>query len=170
MITTFVTIIVCYTKHATKQVWIEYKNPIAFYKKLVHAQVELGIMHEEDLTANFKMDGVSFWSVMKDPAFIFESFLLILIPYPIQPLGAGIFKFLPNQFTMTAINWGLAKPGDYVHGEIYIVNYQVTDILTVLCFVRIYFLFEAIMVYMPFNGLYGKRVCKESGFEPDFLF
>lgn len=39
MLTTMMNILVNYFKHSTKRVWLEYKDPIAFYKKLVQKQV-----------------------------------------------------------------------------------------------------------------------------------
>lgn len=35
LLTTIVSLIVCFTKHFTRQVWQEYKNPMAFYMQLV---------------------------------------------------------------------------------------------------------------------------------------
>lgn len=42
--------------------------------------------------------------------------------------------------------------------------------MTCLCFIRIYFVANAFFNWLPFNLLYGKRVCQEAGFEPDFSF
>jgi hypothetical protein len=35
MVTTAINVIINYYKHTTKRVWLEYKDPIAFYKKMV---------------------------------------------------------------------------------------------------------------------------------------
>lgn len=37
--TTAISIVTCFTKHATKQLWQEYKHPLCYYKKLVLKQV-----------------------------------------------------------------------------------------------------------------------------------
>lgn len=50
------------------------------------------------------------------------------------------------------------------------MTYETTDIFTCLCFLRIYFIIDAIFVWLPINVLYGKRVCRESGVEPNFAF
>lgn len=116
-------------------------------------------MSEEELTENFKTKNIGFGSVITNGAFLREVFMLLLIPYPIQGYGEGFLKNLPNRFTNTAINWNGVVNGELLHGEIYSVNYQTTDILTCLCFIRIYFVAMAFFNWLPFNLLYGKRVC-----------
>jgi|688.fasta_scaffold221373_2 hypothetical protein len=68
-------------------------------------------MDENDLTDNFKIKS-GFWAVVTDRYFLFELFLLILIPWPIEGVGTGFFKSLPPRFTMSAINWTM---GSTVH-------------------------------------------------------
>lgn len=123
-------------------------------------------MSVDALTDNFKIKS-GFWAVVTDRYFLFELLLLLLIPLPIEGAGSGFFNFLPPRFTMSAINW---TEGSILHAQIFIVPYQTTDIFTVLVFFRIYFVFEAIFAFLPFNILYGKRVCQESGFNPGFFF
>ena len=69
-------------------------------------------MDPECLTANFKIQK-GFWTIVKDPYFLFELFLLLLIPYPIEAGGQGIFKNLSATFQTSAINWTM---GDVLHG------------------------------------------------------
>ena len=42
IVTTAISIMVNYYKHAVMRVWLEYRNPLAFYKKLVQKQVSIG--------------------------------------------------------------------------------------------------------------------------------
>jgi len=49
---------------------------------MVVKQVEIGVMDEDSLTDNFKVES-GFWQVMKDKFFWFEAILLLLVPYPI---------------------------------------------------------------------------------------
>jgi len=44
----------------------------------------MGIISEETVTENFKMKNIGFKSVFSDGMFLFEVFLLLLIPYPIE--------------------------------------------------------------------------------------
>ena len=44
----------------------------------------MGILSEEAVTENFKMGEIGFKSVVSDRMFLFEVFLLLLIPYPIE--------------------------------------------------------------------------------------
>jgi hypothetical protein len=48
---------------------------------MVLKQVEIGVMDEDTLTDNFKVDS-GFWQVMKDKVFWFEIMLLFFVPYP----------------------------------------------------------------------------------------
>lgn len=82
LITTLICILVNFKKHSTKQVWLEYKNPVAFYKKLIQKQVELGVMNEAAVTENFAVRHVNIFTVFSDKDFLFELFILLLIPYP----------------------------------------------------------------------------------------
>jgi hypothetical protein len=116
-------------------------------------------MKEEDLTENFKTKHIGLSSVLRYTNFIIEVFMLALIPYPILGEGEGFLKSVPNRFKSSAINWNGVGPDGLLHGDIYPVNYQTTDILTCLCFVRIYFVADAFFNWLPFNLLYGKRVC-----------
>jgi hypothetical protein len=50
------------------------------------------------------------------------------------------------------------------------VYYQTTDILVCLSLIRVFFIIEAAFAYLPFNMLYGKKTCHESGVEPNFYF
>lgn len=108
MVTTLISIMVNYYKHATKRVWHEYKDPIAFYKKLVQKQVSIGSMDEKALTENFKIKS-GFLAVLTDRYFLFELFLLLLIPWPIEGAGKGFFTSLSPRFTMSAINWTMGS-------------------------------------------------------------
>jgi phage gp36-like protein len=80
-ISTIISIFVCYMKHFTKSVWKEFANPVAFYKKMVLKQVEIGVMDEDTITDNFKVES-GFWEVMKNYVFWIEVFMLLLVPYP----------------------------------------------------------------------------------------
>ena len=71
---------------------------------------------------------------------------------------------------MQAINW-VDNSGAYsAHTNVYDVEYQTTDIFTAACLCRVYFLVEAVLVVLPINLLFSKRVCQEAGFEPDVIF
>ena len=107
---------------------------------------------------------------MTDKLFLIELFILLLIPYPIEGGGKGIFKKLEPTFSMSVFNW-VDNSGAYSwHTHIYEVSYLTSDIFTSLMFFRIYFVFEAMLVFLPINKLYGKRVCHTEGFSPSFFF
>lgn len=136
---------------------------MAFYKKLVLKQVEIGAQSEDAITDNFKMQS-GFIQVMKDKVFWAEVFMLILAPYPHK---GGV---LPKRFQVMAINW-VDNSGTYsAHTHAYPVTYQNFDILTVACFIRIYFVLQALLAVLPMNQLSSKRTCQEAGFNAGFTF
>lgn len=119
----------------------------------------MGIISEEAVTDNFKMSYIGCKSVFSDGMFLLEVFILLLIPYPIAGLGKGLLKNLPPTFTMTAFNW-VDNSGAYpAHSHIYTVTYEISDIFLCACFLRIYFVFEALLALLPVNMLHGKRLC-----------
>lgn len=83
----------------------------------------MGIISEEAVTENFKMGEIGFKSIVSDPLFLFEVFLLLLVPFPVKSLGKGLFKNLQPTFTMTSFNW-VDNSGTYsAHSHIYTVEY-----------------------------------------------
>jgi hypothetical protein len=163
-ISTLVAIVVCGLKHYCRQVWEEYKNSLVFYKTMVQRQAQLGLMDPESLGANFNVQQKGFRTVMKDWHFWAEVLILLLIPYPFTMPNSPIQPY----FSMTTINFAGVKPGDLFHGEIYSITYMTTDILTCMCFLRVYFIALAIFVILPFNVLQGKKICLTNGVQPGF--
>ena len=72
---------------------------------------------------------------------------------------------------MDTINW-VDNSGAYpAQSHVYQTPYLLTDFFLAFMFFRLYFLAQAIIVLSPVNNrLYGKRVCKEANFEPNFSF
>lgn len=156
VLSTIFAIFICFMKHYVRKQWAEYKNSVEFYKQIVASQVKLGLMDEEDLTENFKIKDVTVCSILKGKMFWLEVFMLLLIPYPFSS-GTSLFGRVPDNFQQTAINWA---GGSTLHAEVYTVTYKTTDIFTCLCFLRVYFIIDAILVYLPFNLLFGKKVAR----------
>ena len=72
---------------------------------------------------------------------------------------------------METINWvdnsGLHDAQSFK----YETPYLLTDFILAFMFLRFYFFVFAIIMYSPVNDrLYGKRVCQNAGFEPNFTF
>lgn len=89
-----------FAKFYFKAVWSQYKNPVAFYKSMTMTQVAVGLVDEESLTDNYKLESpVTF--VICQPGFWFELLLMLVIPLPYDELredSNGVVY-------MDAINW-----------------------------------------------------------------
>ena len=68
-------------KYYFESIWQNYKNPMAFYKTIVQSQVEAGIVNEEDLTENFKLEKPWCW-MLKQYTLWIELFLMLVVPLP----------------------------------------------------------------------------------------
>ena len=73
--------------------------------------------------------------------------------------------------TIPAINWVDNSGAFDAQSHKYETPYYVFDIFLAGMFVRMYFITLAIIMFSPVNmRLYGKRICQNAGFEPDFSF
>lgn len=90
LLSTLVCIYANYLKTLSRQIWKEYKDPMAFYKNMVQLQVRLGVMSSEDLSENFETASFGFWSVITDSQFLFETIILLLIPFPTAVFPNGL--------------------------------------------------------------------------------
>ena len=88
-------------KYYFESIWQNYKNPMAFYKTVVKSQVEAGIVNEEDLTENFKVEKSWHW-MLKQYTFWIELFLMLLVPLPFK---SNNITFVESTFKMDTINW-----------------------------------------------------------------
>ena len=73
-------------KYSFEAVWMNYRNPVAFYKAIVRKQVEAGLVEEEDLTENFKSESPYVW-IIKQSGFWFELILMLIVPIPFKVGG-----------------------------------------------------------------------------------
>ena len=74
-----------FAKFYFKAVWSQYKNPVAFYKSMTMTQVAVGLVDEESLTDNYKLESpIRF--VLCQPGFWFELMLMLVIPLPYDEL------------------------------------------------------------------------------------
>ena len=73
-------------KYYFESVWLNYKNPVAFYKIIVQRQVEAGMINAEDLTENFKLESPYVWMV-KQYAFWLELVIMMVVPIPFKIHG-----------------------------------------------------------------------------------
>jgi len=98
--------------------------------------------------------------VLLSPSFIIE--VLILLPAPFaQFRTAGV----PEYFNMRTINWS----GSHTCYQTYLM--YTDDILFSLMFLRFFFMVQSLAAFAPTNkDLFGKRVCHEKQFEPNFTF
>ena len=99
-LTSVIALLAIFIKWRLQAVWRNYRNPLAFFKKIVKKQVELGLVNEQDLTDNYK-DESSTWWVLRQPYFWAEVFIVSLFPYPIRA-GEGL---LEPYFYMKTTNW-----------------------------------------------------------------
>lgn len=73
----------------------------------------MGIMKREDFSENFDVAHFGFWSVVTNTQFLLETFILLLIPWPIGNNGF-LSNFLPDTFTHVVTNW---TGGGTLHGD-----------------------------------------------------
>ena len=106
-----------------------------------------------------------FSDILKDPQYIFESVILLLMPLPMNPFRGWI----DPTFTMTAPNW-VDYGAPEQHTLIYTIPYLTSDIFLATMTFRVYFVLKTITAFSPINHLFGRRVCYEAGFEADFTF
>lgn len=152
-------------KYYFESIWQNYKNPVAFYKNMVQRQVEAGMIDEEDLTDNFKISRPGVWMVKQANMWL-ELLLMMIIPIPVS---SGFFA--QRVVTIEAINW-VDNSGEYdSQSHKYDTPYFMTDFILAIMFLRFYFFALAMIMFSPANErLYGKRICQEAGFRPDFYF
>ena len=156
-----------FIKYRLQAVWRNYRNPVAFFKKIVKKQIEMGLVDEEEIShENYKDENSTLW-VLSNPWFWFEVLLISVFPYPIRE-GRGL---LNPYFYEDATNWvdnsGSDNPGQ---ATIYKVPYLMSDVFLAIMFLRFYFIIQGLIVLSPVNRLYGKRICFDRGFEPNFAF
>ena len=118
--------------------------------------MEAGLVNEEDLTENFKLERPSLWMI-KQYTFWIEMFIMLIVPIPFNFNGKN---FEDTVVYMETINW-VDNSGAYpAQSHIYNTPYLLTDFFLAFMFLRLYFLIQAIIVLSPVNDrLYGKRVC-----------
>ena len=88
-------------KYYFEAIWLNYKNPVAFYKTIVQRQVEAGIVNEDELTENFKLERPIIWTI-KQYTFWLEVILMLLVPLPFR-IGGIIME--EHIVRMECINW-----------------------------------------------------------------
>ena len=156
-----------FLKFYFESVWQNYKNPVAFYKIIVQRQVEAGMIDADDLTENFKIESPSIW-IMKKSLFWLELVVMLVTPLPFTIGGVMIEE---KVVSMTTINWADNSGQFKLQAHEYETPYLVTDFFLAFMLLRFYFFALAIIMFSPVNErLYGKRVCQEAGFEPNFTF
>ena len=154
-----------WVKYRLQAVWRNYRNPVAFFKKLVKKQVELGLVDESGLSENYKDVSATVW-VVTNPYFWLEVILISIFPYPIRT-NSGM---LVSYFHEETVNWVDQTGVGIPQAEIYQVPYLTSDVLLAFMFLRFYFIIQGLIVLSPVNRLYGKRICHEAGFKPNFAF
>ena len=152
-----------------KSVWIQYRNPMAFYK-------ELTVQQNHDIRSNIGESvqelsksydtGLKLRDILSDKQFIIETIILILFPLPINP-NKNIF---PPTFTNNATNWITYGDSKEPHSDSISIPYLTSDIFLATMTFRVYFILKAVTAYSPMNHLFGRRICFEAGFEADFFF
>ena len=128
----------------------------------------MGLIDEDDISSeNFKTDNNTCW-VISNPWFWFEVILMVVFPYPIRA-GTGL---LNPYYYEDATNWvdNSGAKDNYTAATVYKVPYLVSDALLAVMFLRFYFIIQGLIVLSPVNRLYGKRICFDRGFEPNFAF
>ena len=94
---------------------------------------------------------------------------MLVVPLPIR-LSDG--NTIGNQVVeIDSINW-VDNFGAYdSQSHIYPTPYFVSDFILAFMMLRCHFFAKACIMFSPVNDrLYGKRVCQDAGFEPDFSF
>jgi len=100
LILTLLCILACYMKQYCNIVWSDFKNPLVFYKELVLAEHKMGETKEK-LTENYFSKMPRFFKVVSSSVFLWEVFILLLMPYPFDKNT----KFFNTSFTMQSVNW-----------------------------------------------------------------
>lgn len=84
--------------------------------------------------------------------FLFELAILLLIPYP------NVRIFIDIDYV------------DYDTQHTETVRQDLGDYLLALMFIRIYFIFKCMFNYSIYNDAFSKKLCKDYGFYPGFVF
>ena len=121
------------------------------------------MVSEEDLTENFDVES-PVMAMVKEISMWVELFIMLICPLPIPGMHNKIV-------IMNSINW-VDNSGLYdAQSHEYPTPYLLNDFVLACMFFRSIFFAKAIMNFAPVNErLYGKRVCKNAGFEPKFGF
>ena len=152
-------------KYYFKYYWSDYKDPVEFHKNVIRRQIELGYVDETKVGASYKSKVFSFWTILTDPEFLFEAFILLLDPSILGRIinGEAIIE-------MNTVNWNDQVGEFHPHQHSYVTEYKVYDFLLGLMLLRLYFVLKAAAVLSPISRLYAKRICHERGFGVNFSY
>ena len=121
-------------KYYFKAIWSRYKNPVAFYKSIIRSQVRSGLLDEESITENFKLERPGRWMI-KQKGFWFELVLMLVTPFPYNHLLGKD----SNVIYMDSVNWVDNSGANPAHSHEYQTPYFCTDFLLAFMFFRFYF-------------------------------
>ena len=101
--------------------------------------------------------------MLSKKSFWFELLIMMIIPPPFH-YGHPIVE-------MESINW-VDNGGQFdAQSHIYHTPYHTNDFILAFMFIRFYFLMLAVIMYSPVNDrLWGKRICQDAKFQPNFSF
>lgn len=176
LITTIFGLFTIYLKFWLEAVWRNFKNPMAFYKKIVAKQVELGLLDPNELTSNFMIKENIRTYAFTQKQFWIEVLIMIIIPLPLSADSMFNNKIImidsPNYIDPANANSQLVAGSSGPPGSgIASTPYFVSDFILAYMFLRFHFLLSALIVFAPINEkLQGKRICKNYHFEPSFSF
>ena len=126
------------------------------------------MIDEEDLTENFKTERPLAW-MFKQSRFWLEILIMLVVPLPfdITPGSDAV-----NVVEIASINWiDNSDHGYAAQSHKYMTPYMISDFCVAFMFLRWYFFALAVVMFSPVNErLYGKRVCQDANFDPDFSF
>ena len=116
----------------------------------------MGMVNEEDLTENFKVESPSKW-MFKQARFWLEIVMMIIVPLPFDITTGNNGE---NVVEIDSINWIDNAGSNNAGSHKYATPYFISDFCLAFMFLRWYFFAMAIVMYSPVNErLYGKRVC-----------
>lgn len=144
IVMTVLTILSVFFKELTAQVWYDFRDPILFYKTQMLEQRERNVIKPEEaaaMTDNYTTHRSSlFVRVIGSGTFIFETILLLFIPYPLRYVNGK-----PDSFNMYTVDFE-GNHNCYREYTMYM-----DDLLFFLMFVRVYFLINALSLLAPMN-------------------
>ena len=134
LVISFMGAVAIIAKYYFKAIWSRYKNPVAFYKSIIRSQVRSGLLDEESITENFKLERPARWMI-KQKGLWFELLLMLVTPFPYDRL----FGHESSVIYIDSINWVDNGSTNNAHSVEYPTPYFFTDFTLALMFLRFYF-------------------------------